>query len=156
MNWDAIGAAGEIFGAIAVVVSLLYLATQVKQANRHSASDAGFALVSERNHLFEFVFTDAEGASVIVKLKSQTPLTAEEEVKAEVFADRLTNAWYTAETSRRNGIMEQNLYNDVLDDAKRFAIAYPGLRKYIVEKLGHYSFARSMLVFSSFFEDGET
>ena len=35
MNWDAIGAIGEILGALAVVLSLGYLAIQVKQ-NTHS------------------------------------------------------------------------------------------------------------------------
>ena len=30
MNWEAIGAVGEIMGAIAVVVSLVYLASQIK------------------------------------------------------------------------------------------------------------------------------
>jgi hypothetical protein len=32
MNWDAIGALGEIVGAIAVFVSLLYLAVQIRQS----------------------------------------------------------------------------------------------------------------------------
>ena len=31
MNWDAIGAAGEWFGAIAVVATLFYLAIQIRQ-----------------------------------------------------------------------------------------------------------------------------
>lgn len=31
MNWDAIGAVGEILGALAVVVTLFYLARQVRQ-----------------------------------------------------------------------------------------------------------------------------
>ena len=30
MNWDAIGAIGEIVGAIAVVITLLYLAHQTR------------------------------------------------------------------------------------------------------------------------------
>ena len=34
MNWDAIGAIGEIIGALAVVISLLYLATQIRQNSR--------------------------------------------------------------------------------------------------------------------------
>ena len=34
MNWDAIGAIGEIFGAIAVVVSLVYLGRQINQSAR--------------------------------------------------------------------------------------------------------------------------
>ena len=34
MNWDAIGAVGEIFGAIAVFVSLIYLAVQTRNNTR--------------------------------------------------------------------------------------------------------------------------
>ena len=34
MNWEAIGAIGETLGAVAVVVSLLYLAAQIRQNSR--------------------------------------------------------------------------------------------------------------------------
>ena len=34
MNWEAIGAVGEIVGAIAVVVTLVYLAAQIRQNSR--------------------------------------------------------------------------------------------------------------------------
>ena len=34
MSWDAIGAIGELVGAAAVVVTLVYLALQVRQNNR--------------------------------------------------------------------------------------------------------------------------
>ena len=30
MNWEAIGALGEMIGAVAVVVSLVYLAVQIR------------------------------------------------------------------------------------------------------------------------------
>lgn len=36
MNWDAIGAIGEIIGALAVVISLAYLASQIRIQNRES------------------------------------------------------------------------------------------------------------------------
>jgi hypothetical protein len=36
MNWDAVGAVGEVFGAIAVFVTLAYLAVQVGQAREES------------------------------------------------------------------------------------------------------------------------
>ncbi len=39
MNWEAIGAISEVFGAIAVVLTLIYLATQIKQ-NTESGRDA--------------------------------------------------------------------------------------------------------------------
>ncbi|MDA1372383.1 MAG: hypothetical protein O2971_16680 [Proteobacteria bacterium] len=39
MNWEAIGAIGEILGAFAVVATLVYLATQIRYA-KEAASDA--------------------------------------------------------------------------------------------------------------------
>ena len=40
MNWDAIGAIGEVVGAAGVIASLLYLAIQVRASTRASAVDA--------------------------------------------------------------------------------------------------------------------
>ena len=39
MNWDAIGAVGEIVGAIAVVATLFYLARQIQQSTRMSRAE---------------------------------------------------------------------------------------------------------------------
>lgn len=36
MNWEAIGAIGEIIGALAVVISLAYLAIQIRAQNKES------------------------------------------------------------------------------------------------------------------------
>ena len=36
MNWDAVGAIGEIVGAFAVVMSLVYLASQIQVQNREA------------------------------------------------------------------------------------------------------------------------
>jgi hypothetical protein len=41
MNWEAIGAAAELLGAIGVIASLLYLATQIRQGTQ-TARDAAF------------------------------------------------------------------------------------------------------------------
>ena len=44
MNWDAIGAVGEMIGALAVVVTLAYLALQVRTSTMES--DANHVSVS--------------------------------------------------------------------------------------------------------------
>ena len=155
MNWVAISAVGEVVGSITVVLSLLYLAAQVRQANRQSASDAGFASISELNRLREFVYSDPSGAGIVVKLKSNESLTDEEQVKVEVFADRAINNWYSAETSYRNGILQEAFYIDAVDDSKRFLRIYPGLRKYCEEILNHYTLAKNMPIFAHVFEEGE-
>lgn len=48
MNWDAIGAIGEIVGAIAVVISLVYLASQIQLSNRASRRAAEQNLIDNQ------------------------------------------------------------------------------------------------------------
>ena len=43
VNWEAVAAIGQMLGALGVVASLLYLATQVRQNNRASAVAAKLA-----------------------------------------------------------------------------------------------------------------
>ncbi len=40
MDWDAVGAVGEVVGAIAVVCSLVYVGTQIRQNTRTSRDEA--------------------------------------------------------------------------------------------------------------------
>ena len=40
MNWEAIGAIGEVIGALAVVASLIYLASQIRQNNKLARNDS--------------------------------------------------------------------------------------------------------------------
>ena len=47
MNWDAIGAVGETIGAVAVVVSVLYLAFQVKLGTKHSRANTQHQIVQD-------------------------------------------------------------------------------------------------------------
>ena len=106
MSLDSIGIIAEVIGAIAVVVSLLYVASQIKQSNRQSASDSGFALISELNRFLDNVLSEPEVVNVLVKLKSGAPLAPDEALRAEALAEQLINNWWVAETSYRNGIME--------------------------------------------------
>lgn len=53
MNWEAIGAIGEIVGAMAVFITLIYLAVQV----RHARSEARRALSQGRGEALRDVIT---------------------------------------------------------------------------------------------------
>ena len=58
MNWDAIGAIGEVIGAIAVVGTLGYLAVQIRQNTRNVESSAHVACTTGMRELFEWACTD--------------------------------------------------------------------------------------------------
>ena len=46
MNWEAIGAIGEVAGAVAVFASLVYLALQIRQNTRAIRGSAEREMVS--------------------------------------------------------------------------------------------------------------
>ena len=48
MNWEAIGAVGEIVGALAVLVTLVYLATQIRQ-NTDSVKESNYRNQTDRS-----------------------------------------------------------------------------------------------------------
>ena len=51
MNWDAIGAIGEIVGAIAVFVTLVYLALQIRQNTIQSRASSHHAISDSLNQI---------------------------------------------------------------------------------------------------------
>lgn len=51
MNWDAIGAVGEILGALGVIVTLAYLAIQVRASTRATDSQALVGLSAEMENV---------------------------------------------------------------------------------------------------------
>lgn len=69
MDWDAIGAIGEIVGAGAVVLSLIYLGTQIRTQNAETRAAArrDFGTGLRESYL---TFTEPEMAEIWVKAKA--------------------------------------------------------------------------------------
>ncbi len=67
MNWNAIGAIGEIIGALAVFLTLVYLALQIRQntkAIQASAVDAG---ISKLNDVRESVYENGDLTRIYIQ-----------------------------------------------------------------------------------------
>ena len=60
MNWEALGAIGEIVGAIAVVVTLVYLATQIRQNTKAVQAASVDSSISAINATRQSVYEDPE------------------------------------------------------------------------------------------------
>ena len=67
MNWDAIGAIGENIGALAVVVSVAYLALQVRKQTTESRLAATRELSNSYQAGLEPCFRDKEFSSIYLK-----------------------------------------------------------------------------------------
>ena len=67
MNWDAIGALGEIIGALAVLITLIYLAVQVRQAKHQLDLNSAQARAIHLRDLLMPIATDPSLASIMIK-----------------------------------------------------------------------------------------
>jgi len=65
MNWDAIGAVSELVGALAVVITLIYLALQIRQNTRAVRLDTGHAITEEFRSMFALMAEHKELAELV-------------------------------------------------------------------------------------------
>ena len=77
MNWDAIGAIGDFVGGAAVIVTLAYLALQVRASTRESEASA-FTVTGEQVNVIRSQLM--EHAEVWAKANSGTELSAPERI----------------------------------------------------------------------------
>ena len=67
MNWTAIGATGELLGAIGVIASLLYLARQMKSAAEDARRAAAQAVFTNMITVYESISANPQLADVFVR-----------------------------------------------------------------------------------------
>ena len=67
MNWEAIGAIGEVFGSVAVLATLIYLAVQVRQAKRQLKLNSVQIRAGHARDLMMPVAIDPSLASIVIK-----------------------------------------------------------------------------------------
>ena len=80
MNWEIAGALGEVIGAFAVLLTLIYLSIQIKQNSQIQKAQAHAFMTSERQlSVRSIIENDALRLAVRKALTSQ-PLTEDEEM----------------------------------------------------------------------------
>ena len=65
MNWDAIGATGEVLGSIAVVITLVYLAVQIRQNTQSNRTAAIQTMAGQDSTWLSTIAQDSELADIV-------------------------------------------------------------------------------------------
>ena len=108
MNWEALGAIGEIVGAAGVIVSLLYLASQVRSNSRQLRHASAQAVLDKLNGLIgQLAFTAGAGDVWTRGLSGLDALKDDEELVR--FSSMLLQAFWAYEEVlhyRRAGLVE--------------------------------------------------
>lgn len=113
MNWNAVDAIGSILGAIAVVVSLVYLAAQIRAQNIESRLAARHSIAAEwRDCLLPF--SDPQLAQLFTRVnKGDEPLEDSEMLQLIVTIVRFFSVWDEAHELHSEGRLQERLWTSI-------------------------------------------
>ena len=110
MNWDAIGAVGELASAVAVLITLIYLARQVAQSARQQNVESSRATSEEFNRL-NSIFFDTEKSGMISRAFADwEQATVEEQTVAQAFLMRYAQHMQLLFEMRNAKVIEESVY----------------------------------------------
>ncbi len=121
MNWDAIGAISEIVGAIAVVLSLVYVGRQFRHSSTYALENIYFQTVNN--------FSSTPENARIVRLGNEdfSSLTEDEQQHYALLMHNLFSAIDAIYVHRQQGLMTKESAERGLKVA-HFYFAQPGFR----------------------------
>ena len=129
MNWDAVGAVAETIGALAVLVTLIYLALQVRQARKVQLAESIRATRAERREFFLSLRDSPYIHDILEKRAAGTELTYAESSRltAHHAANwaQLYSAWLQDDLGLSGG------HNTTMASNFRFSWSIPGAEDFI-------------------------
>ena len=128
MNWDAIGAVGDLFAGVAVIATLFYLAKQLRDTARQQRMDSHRAISEEFNRINE-VWLSLENTGMLVRAWSDWDgATAQEQNIAAVFFMKIMNHLQTMFLMWEKGAVDGSVYESEEELACAFLVTSGGKR----------------------------
>lgn len=106
INRKAIRDTIELVGILAVILSLLLVAYEVRQSNRIAQATTTYEIGRDVNQFNELGYSDPEFAALLVKLRDpEFKPTNVEGMQVRLLANRFVNIWTIQEKAYRNGLL---------------------------------------------------
>jgi hypothetical protein len=107
VNWEAIGAVGEILGAAAVVVTLLYLAIQVRHNTLATSSSTQQIHLDAWNAMSAMIIENLEVAQLLAMNDEEiAALDPVQQVRLEWFATKVFALWEHVYADTLTGLLD--------------------------------------------------
>jgi len=152
MNWEAVGAIGETIGALAVVISLLYVARQLKIQNKESK------IASQHDVTVAFrdavsVVKDRDVADLIVRGRDGVEqLTDSERVQLLGLHQMLFRVYEEAHYQFQEGRLEQSMWEGMAAQFRDYVAAKEIQNSWSLRK---HTYRREFVEFVDSIEPGQ-
>ena len=121
----------ELVGIIAVVLSLLLVAYEVRQSNRIAQATTTYEIGRDVNQFNELGYADPEFAALLVKLRDpEFKPSNVEAMQVRLLANRFVNLWPIQEKAYRNGLLSDAQFAMTKGDVVTVIGAFPALIEY--------------------------
>ncbi len=135
MNWEAVGAVGEMLGAAIVIVSLIVLALELRQANQIARFTASRQLMRRFDEINTVLLKDRSLRELLSKTDE---LNDDEEERLHVFADFLVNVWISIHEASINRLIKPDVFQAMMKDVEISLVRWPQIRRAIELRLSRY------------------
>lgn len=140
MNWDAIGAVAEMVGAITVVLTLAYLALQIKQSSRAVRSSNMATVHINTQQIAQAPMMDRELGQLILRAISgeEKEMLPQDKLAAYAWFYQMLKIGELAHQSYLNGDLDQEYWNAAMSFYRSY-YQTPGFQTYWGERKGAFT-----------------
>lgn len=138
MNWDAIGAIGEVIGALGVIITLAYLALQIRQNTTMMRANVKQSQTTVTQNLMQVWLDNSE---LIMKANAGSELTAKEDYELKILARAILRGWESYCYMYDVGLLDESEWSGIKRSIERFgsqphlAAGYMEMRLELSERL---------------------
>lgn len=110
----------EVLGGLSIIVSLIFVAIEIKQANEVARATTELELYAAWNEFHDAVISSEETADLLIRMREAEPdLTPAERRQALSLANRLFNTWAAVHGAYQNGLISEQMYESLSQDVTR-------------------------------------
>jgi len=129
MDWAAIGAIGEILGALAVMATLGYLAVQIRQNTRTTRYQTTQNLIAANSHANFMISENGELASILQRgCEDRDSLPSLDQIRFNAWYFAYYNHFDNAFHQYRMGQLEESIWQKMEYEMPLFISSLPGAR----------------------------
>lgn len=121
MDWNAIGAVGEVIGAAGVIFSLIYLATQIRSSAKQANADTIYNLQIGQSDIMEAFASNPELAKLLAKIRCGDSLEAHEEIQVDFIIARVVGIHAAVQAAANSGVVGGKYLEDIDISVSLFA-----------------------------------
>lgn len=118
MNWDAIGASAEGLAAIGVIVSLIYVALQVRDNSNQTRSQMLQALVFEQSRVLDAITKSDDNVETWLKIHNGSPLEPKEKIRSIFIISQVSHTYLAIQIAYDKGQLDQAFYDDAKEQIR--------------------------------------